>query len=256
MRNRVDQSGSHDRKQGICHDLKTAVRTGSVAVYAQSQIDLASGAIMSVEIQPTWPTREGSLRHDEVFAITDDANLLQSLDMLAFRWACTLASNWHGCGKVAIPRVSFQFLSPHLTDEQLVETVIGCLDAAGVREDTLDLQLSGSMLDRRRRAARVMQARGLSITLADFGLERFSLSDLYALKPDRIKIHPSLVKGVACHRGRAAIVRAIVALAHTLEANAIASGISSSEDLQFLQWESCDIGQGKALSKAVLLWPA
>jgi EAL domain-containing protein (putative c-di-GMP-specific phosphodiesterase class I)/DNA-binding NarL/FixJ family response regulator len=239
------------RRARIAADLAAAAQTGLVGLQALPQVELASGAVVGVEIQPAWTTREGALRPVDIVALTDDAALHLSLDTLLLRRACGLACDWRD-SKTDAPRVSVPLLSTRLDDVELTALVKRCLDDAGLNGTALDLQLSGAVLHKTRAAARALQAEGVSITLVDFGPELISLSGLHRLGPDRIKIHPTFVRDVTHEPERAAVARSIVALAHTLGMSAIADGIASDDDLQFFRWEGCDFGQGDALAAA---WP-
>ena len=234
-----------EREQAIRSDLEAAVRTDAIVVHALPQIDLASNAVKGIEMQPAWPTRDGALQPGQIAGIIDDAALLAALDEMMLRHACALARE-----SAERTRVSVPLLSKQLTDDQLIAMVKECLAEAGLHGDALDLQFSAALLGERSIAARALQASGVSITLVDFGLERISLLDLQALRPDRIRIHSNFVKEVASLHERAVVARAIVALAHTLGVSVIADGVSRSEDLQFFRWEGCDLGQGDALAAA------
>ncbi|SAK64513.1 diguanylate cyclase/phosphodiesterase with PAS/PAC and GAF sensor(s) [Caballeronia pedi] len=241
-----DTDGPIDREQerAIRADLEAALHDDTWSVQALPQIDLASNALRGIEMQPAWPTKAGTVSPEQIAALTDDAALLQSLDEALLRRACALARD---SGDAPAPRVSMPLLSKHLTDEQLIAMVKTSLADANLHGDALDLQFSGASLGARRLAARALQALGVSITLVDFGLERISLFDLQALRPNRIKIHSKFVRDVTHQSERAVVARAIIALAHTLGVSAIADGVPDSDVLQFFRWEGCDIGQGEAL---------
>jgi EAL domain-containing protein (putative c-di-GMP-specific phosphodiesterase class I)/DNA-binding NarL/FixJ family response regulator len=244
-----DTDGPIDRarERGLRADIDDALRADTWTVHALPQIDLASNAIKGIDMLPAWPTREGALSPERIATLTDDAALLLSLDEAMLRRACSLARE---CGEATAPRISMPLLSKHIGDEQLIAMVKTSLAEANIHGDALDLQFSGALLGARRLAAHALQALGVSITLVDFGLERISLLDLQALRPNRIKIPSKFVSGVTRQHERAVVARAIVALAHTLGVSAIADGIANSEDLQFFRWEGCDLGQGDALAAA------
>lgn len=106
--------------------------------------------------------------------------------------------------------------------------------------------------DMRHWGARIegLRRRGVTITLDDVGLRALSLPDIQRLRPDIIALHPAIVAGVHADAEQAAIVRSVIALAHTLGARALARGVASNEDVQFCKWEGCECAQGPALSDA------
>ena len=76
-----------------------------------------------------------------------------------------------------------------------------------------------------------------------------SLANLRAFPFDKIKIDQSFVRNVHCNEEAAAIVRAIVGLAHGLHLTVIAEGVEYPEELEFLRRERCGEAQGYLLGK-------
>jgi EAL domain-containing protein (putative c-di-GMP-specific phosphodiesterase class I) len=105
---------------------------------------------------------------------------------------------------------------------------------------------------------RRLKALGVSIAMDDFGTGYSSLSTLQSFPFDKIKIDRSFINILGKHRKSASIIRAILALGHSLEIPVLAEGIETKEHLDFMREEGCDEGQGYFLGRplpADLIFP-
>ena len=89
---------------------------------------------------------------------------------------------------------------------------------------------------------------GVQISMDDFGIGYSSFRYLRNLPIDILKIDRSFVRHVTTNQDDAAIISAILAMAHTLDLTVIAEGVETLEQLQFLRNRQCDIVQGYLIS--------
>ena len=92
---------------------------------------------------------------------------------------------------------------------------------------------------------------GVRIAIDDFGSGYSSLGYLKRLPIDSVKLDASFVKDATRHPDDAALVMAIITLAHNLRKKVIAEGIESADQLAFLRLLRCDEGQGFFLGRPV-----
>jgi EAL domain-containing protein (putative c-di-GMP-specific phosphodiesterase class I) len=102
-----------------------------------------------------------------------------------------------------------------------------------------------------RAALSALQDVGIKISLDDFGTGYSSMSYLKRFAVDTLKIDRSFVTGVATDTHNAAMVRAMITLAHDLNLTVVAEGIEDESELSFVEKLSCDFGQGFLFSKPV-----
>jgi len=95
-----------------------------------------------------------------------------------------------------------------------------------------------------------IKALGVQISMDDFGNGYSSFSSLRNLPIDILKIDQSFVRDIIIDKDDAAIVSAILAMAHTLNIMVVAEGVQNLEQLQFLRARRCDFAQGYLIS-----WP-
>ena len=92
---------------------------------------------------------------------------------------------------------------------------------------------------------------GIRISLDDFGTGHSSLSYLKRFPIDTLKIDQSFVRDIATDRDTAAIVMAIIAMAHTLRLKVVAEGVEQESQAEFLHRHACDQMQGFLLKRPV-----
>ena len=95
-----------------------------------------------------------------------------------------------------------------------------------------------------------MRSMGLKLSIDDFGTGYSSLSYLQKLAVHKLKIDQSFIRGLAGNdTDSAAIIRAIIQMAHSLKLLTVAEGVESGQQLSFLRHHRCDEIQGYYLGR-------
>ncbi|MFO7909285.1 MAG: EAL domain-containing protein [Halomonas sp.] len=141
-----------------------------------------------------------------------------------------------------------QFRQPHFVSQ--VEAV---LERTGANPHRLKLEVTENLLmeDLDVIRARMKQLRqlGVRFSLDDFGTGYSSLAYLKRLPLDQLKIDQSFVRDVLEDPADAAIVRTVIALAHSLELEVIAEGVETCAHRDWLYAEGCRTYQGYWFSR-------
>ncbi|EON18803.1 two-component response regulator modulated Metal-dependent phosphohydrolase, HD region [Cupriavidus sp. GA3-3] len=248
---------------GVEAAIEQSLRSGQYRLQAVSQFDLGCAAIAAIALLPEWPVPDGWMPHTEIAGSIRRPALITEINAALLRRACEFAQAWHADPQAAMSgpsRVSVPILLPQVAGAEvsallaLPELLRQYLRETGQPGNVLDLQLPITMLGTATEAARLacarIQEQGASVTLADVGNTPISLANLQRLLPDRLQIPLGYVRNVAADAKRAAIARAVIALAHTLGMQVLANGLASTDELQFFKWEGCDHGQGDVLGAA------
>jgi len=122
------------------------------------------------------------------------------------------------------------------------------LKASGMAPGRLELELTESVLlaDRQstQRLLMSLAARGVRISLDDFGIGFSSLSYLRSLPIHNIKIDRSFISGVPGVPDCVALTKTIIAMARALNMTVTAEGVETPEQTAFLTAHACDEVQG------------
>ncbi len=145
-------------------------------------------------------------------------------------------------------RVSVNLSICQLKQAGLVETIERILRDTDLDVAYLELEITESLLaknmDKAIAILQKLRQRGISIALDDFGTGYSSLSYLQKLPLNTLKIDRSFVTNIACSHYDAAIAKAIIALAQSLELNITAEGVETQSQLEYLQDRGCHEVQG------------
>jgi EAL domain-containing protein (putative c-di-GMP-specific phosphodiesterase class I) len=137
----------------------------------------------------------------------------------------------------------------------LVSQVSGALASSDVAPGSLDLEIteSSAMENAEVTVNTLWELRrlGVGISMDDFGTGYSSLNYLKRFPIDRVKLDRSFVRDVVANPEDAAIVRAVISMAHTLRLVVVAEGVENEDQLAFLRQHRCDEMQGYLFSPPV-----
>jgi EAL domain-containing protein (putative c-di-GMP-specific phosphodiesterase class I) len=184
----------------------------------------------------------------EFIPVAEENGLIASLGEWVLRQACADAATWPDGVKVAVN------LSPtQLMGGKLLPVVINALAASGMSASRLELEITESVLMQNTFASLAMlhQLRdiGVRIAMDDFGTGYSSLSYLRSFPFDKIKIDRSFIEGISEENDCAAIVEAVIDMAHRLNMTTTAEGIETVEQREKVRELGCTELQGYLFSR-------
>ncbi|HEX6311848.1 MAG TPA: bifunctional diguanylate cyclase/phosphodiesterase, partial [Acidimicrobiia bacterium] len=231
--------------------LWRAVDEDELVIHFQPEVSLDDGAVVGVEALVRWDRpAHGILFPDAFIPFAEESNLIVAIDRFVLRSACLQAAEWerrNGLGAGSLT-VSVN-LSPRFVNQPgLVDDVLAVLRETGVRPEMLQLEITErtALTDRERTGdtLRLLRERGIRVAVDDFGTGYSSLSYLRHFPIDVLKLDKSFVDGVGTLDGGAAIVEAVITMAHALGMRITAEGVERAEQAAALQSLGCDSAQG------------
>jgi diguanylate cyclase (GGDEF)-like protein/PAS domain S-box-containing protein len=238
--------------------LRHAIGRGQLTLQYQPRISLTSEPRMvGVEALVRWrhPTL-GLVPPARFIPLAEETGLIEELDSWVLREACTRAARWRADG-LDPGRVSVNLSARQFQQAGLAQRVRTVLEESGLQPACLELEITESTVMRDTEEAaevlRSLKALGVALSIDDFGTGYSSLSYLKRFPIDVLKIDRSFVKDVVEDPNGAAITRAIIALAHGLNLEAVAEGVETVQQVAFLRDNGCDEIQGFYFSPPV--WP-
>jgi len=232
--------------------LREGIARGELRLAYQPKFEIASGEITGLEALVRWSHPElGEIPPSRFISVAEESDLILVLGGWVLEEACAQIARWREEGANLVP-VAVN-LSARQLNNRLPGIVADCVNAHGVDPSLLQLEVTESMLitqpEATRRVLNQLSSRGFRIVLDDFGVGYSSLAYLKHLPLDGIKIDRSFVSEIALDRNDAAIVSAVVELAHGLGFSVVAEGIESEAQLEALRAVGCDEGQGFLLGR-------
>jgi EAL domain-containing protein (putative c-di-GMP-specific phosphodiesterase class I) len=229
------------------------MENGELELHYQPQLDLATGRISGAESLLRWRDPELGTISPEVFVpIAEEFGLIVPISEWVIQEACHQARRWQELHKQRIS-MSINVSAVHFNGQELQDVVVRTLDQTGLEPDAIELELTETgILHDPDLAIATMQAfreMGVKLSLDDFGTGYSSLSYVMNLPIDKLKIDRSFILNMECDKRGAAIVSAIIAMAHSLGLAVIAEGVEKESHVQLLKTMHCDIVQGFHISR-------
>ena len=236
-------------------NLRQAVLEDEIVVYYQPKLNLHTNAIDSVEALVRWnhPT-EGILTPVDFITIAEEIGLVSEISEVVMNKACQQLIEWKKKG-LSGTKISINLSAQQIHKGDLPEILKRILKKYQLNPDLMEVELTESMLmeDIEETVTTLNKIRdmGITILLDDFGTGYSSLSYLKKFPIDVLKIDQAFVKDIDTNPEDATIVKAIIAMGHTLDLGIVAEGVERQEHIDFLRNEGCDGAQGHLISEPV-----
>jgi len=233
-------------------NLRRALDQEEFKLYYQPKLSLKDGSVIGAEALIRWQSPEqGMVPPDRFIPFAEEAGLILPIGEWVLRTACHQNKRWQQAGLPTIP-VAVN-LSPRQLNQSLPEFVSDVLRQSGLDASCLELEITENvvMKDAEKSVATLhaLKRLGLQISVDDFGTGYSSLSYLRRFPVDALKIDKSFVRDIARDADSAAIVKAIISLAHILNLRVIAEGVEDEQQHAFLKENACDEVQGYFFGK-------
>jgi diguanylate cyclase (GGDEF)-like protein/PAS domain S-box-containing protein len=241
------------RRVDISQRLRTALKKSEFMLHYQPRVALGSGRVTGVEALLRWQAEgAGLISPAEFIPVAERNGMIVPIGEWVLFEACRQARQWQL--EVATPvNTAVNLSARQLRDVDIVALVVRALEETGLPAHLLELELTESMLmhDTRRvlRTFEALKELGVSLSIDDFGTGYSSLSYLKRFPLDYLKIDKSFVTDLPHDPNDAAIVQAIIVMAHSLGLVVIAEGVETPRQLDFLLAQDCDEMQGYFFSK-------
>lgn len=248
-------SGKLQRTLAIRENLRYALVRNELYLRYQPRIEMATGKVAGVEALLRWHSPElGIVSPIEFIPIAEANNTIIQIGEWVLQQACRQNKQWQESGLEPV-KISVNLSTRQFKQANLIETVERILKNTGLDCRYLELEVTESLLvddfDKAVSLLHCLKQKGISIALDDFGTGYSSLRYLQKLPIDTLKIDRSFMVNIDSSSDNAAISKAIVALAQSLQLNITAEGVETEAQLLFLQSQGCQEAQGYYFSKPI-----
>ncbi|MBF0191854.1 MAG: EAL domain-containing protein [Magnetococcales bacterium] len=240
------------RRFAMENSLRYAVERDQLVLFYQPQVDLTSGQVVGAEALVRWNHPErGLVSPLEFIPVAEETGLILPIGEWVLRTACRQLAAWKAMGLPMI-RVGVNLSALQFQRQDLVKIVESCLEETGIDPQYLDLEITESaiMEDVQKTVAVLnrISAMGVKLSIDDFGTGYSSLSQLRHFPFKTLKIDRSFVRSIEDNAGDAAIVSAIIAMAHSLDQTVIVEGLETDAQLSIMRRLQCNEMQGYLFS--------
>ncbi|WP_157314898.1 bifunctional diguanylate cyclase/phosphodiesterase [Chitinibacter sp. GC72] len=230
---------------------------GEMYLLYQPQID-QNGHILGAELLARWQQPQlGMISPARFIPLAEETGLIIVIGHWALEEACKQLRRWASEPETAHLVLAVNVSAQEFVLPDYVERVVSVLEKSGANPRRLKLELTESILasDVEQVTSNMQMLRnyGVSFALDDFGTGFSSLSYLKNMPFDQLKIDQSFVCDMTVNPSDAAIVKAIVALGHSLNLDVIAEGVETEAQQQFLLENHCYRFQGYLFGKPMLM---
>ncbi|MEO6968584.1 MAG: bifunctional diguanylate cyclase/phosphodiesterase [Rhodanobacteraceae bacterium] len=236
-------------------ELRRALIRHEFELHFQPLIAAGSHRLVGAEALVRWRHPKRGLLAPEMFIEEiDRLGMIEDLDRHVLERACREAQQWRARGGVQMS-VAVNISTRSFQREHFPELVRAVLAATGLAPQRLELEVveSGALddIDRATDCMTRLRTLGARVSLDDFGTGYSSLNHLRRLPVDGLKIDRSFVEEVLIDRRVAAIVGAIVTLAHSLDIETTVEGIETAAQLAWFEGHHVDRLQGFHFARAM-----
>jgi len=231
-------------------EMRRALDNDEFKVFYQPIWALGSSHLVGFEALVRWqhPVR-GLVGPGSFIALAEETGIILDLGQLVLSKACADLAEWRKTDPAARNlTVAVNLSNKQFAQYTLVEQVAATLQKTGLPPDRLKLEITESNIMINAESALIMLNRlkhlGVQISIDDFGTGYSSLSYLQRFPVDTLKVDRSFISRLGLDPENKEIVRAILALAHSLGMDVVAEGVEESEQAAMLRSLGCEYVQG------------
>ncbi len=234
-----------EERRKLEFSLRRALERNEMVLNYQPVVDAESEEIVSFEALIRWHSEEhGLVSPGKFIPLAEDTRLIIPIGEWVLREACRQAVRWPDDIKVAVNASAEQLLDPNFA-----ASVVGALSSSGLAPQRLEVEVTESLFMRDANQARAaleqIMSLGCGVALDDFGTGYSSLAYIRNLRFSTIKIDRTFVQGAATQNPESlAIIRAVVAMADSLEMSTTAEGVENERELAMVRQLGCKKIQG------------
>lgn len=238
-------------------ELRRAIRNQELVIHFQPIINLQSDDLYGFEALVRWqhPTR-GLIQPGVFMPLAEESEIVELIDFWVLDQVCQMITDWQQ--RIVFPpafRIGINFSVRHFSRANFMQRVDEILLRYRVPGEYLNFEVTEHGLMKQAESAtrtlNLVRDRGIQISIDDFGTGYSSLSYLHRYPLSTLKIDRCFVSQLDQQPHNAAIVRAIITLADSLDISTVAEGIETPAERQYLMELGCQLAQGYLFARPV-----
>ncbi|MDX8395014.1 MAG: EAL domain-containing protein [Mariprofundaceae bacterium] len=235
--------------------LREGIKAQEFELYFQPMVDAKQRQIVGAEALLRWPQQDGTVVSPVKFIpLAEATGLIEPLGEWVLLEACRIMQKWDKAGLPAV-QISINASAAQFQNSDFATMAAKALEKYKLAASRLKVEITETLaMNDPETVIKVMELlheHGVDIALDDFGTGYSSLSYLKRLPIDVLKLDRAFIKDVADHADDAAMISAMITMAHQLGLTVVAEGVEEEKQLDFLSSLNCDTIQGYFFSPPV-----
>ena len=244
----ADKRRVADSQLQLVTDLSAAVEEGAFELHYQPTVNIETGEIVSLEALIRWRHPDkGLVAPLDFIAVAEETGLIHAIGRWTLRQLLKDLAQWQAT-HARTPCFSFNVSPQELAEYGFIDALDRILDEHAAPLPQLEIEITENLMvhypERSARILRRLQSRGFHVAIDDFGSGYASLLYLQRFPVNKIKVDRMYTEGVVGNRRERALVSAAIQLARDLDAQLVAEGVETTEQLEELRKLGCQLVQG------------
>ena len=238
---------SAKRRLDLSNSLRRALSAKQFQLVYQPQVYADSGRVFGAEALLRWyPEDRAPISPTEFIPLAEEIGMILPIGEWVIGQACEQARRWRDDGLNC--RIAVNVSGVQIYRDDIVAAVQRAARCAGISPELIQVELTESTLIEDsllvQDAISGLKAIGASVAIDDFGTGYSSLAYLKRFRVDKLKIDRSFIADACSNEESAAMTRAVISIAHSLNMRSIAEGVETPEQLAFIRQAGCNEVQG------------
>lgn len=233
-------------------DMRQALINNEFFLEYQPQYDRKNNQLIAVEALIRWKhPKYGILLPLDFIPLAEETGLIIPIGEWVIKTACAQNKEWQNkgipCFRIAINIATKQFMQPNLVKQ--IKTI---LHETKLKPEYLEIEVTENvMISNPNVIDTIIELKklGTYIVLDDFGTGNAGLNYLRTIPIDQLKIDKTFIENIDFNRSDEVIIKAIIAMAGSLDLEVVAEGVETQIQLNFLESQNCKRFQGYYFSK-------
>ena len=252
---RTELQTEAEERLALERGLRNAVELNQLTLFYQPKVDIRRARVTGAEALLRWrhPT-QGLVMPDRFIPVAEETGLILGVGNWVLSEACRQCVEWN-LGRVAERKIGIAVnVSPvQFRHGGFVSDVLNILDNHGLEPALLTLEITEGILveniEEAQKKLNELRAIGVRLSIDDFGTGYSSLYYLKSLPLDEIKIDRVFVKDIVDSASDAGVVASILAIANNFGLSAVAEGVETQSQADYLNKLGCYLNQGYFYAK-------
>ncbi len=237
----------------IATALRYAIQKKEFFLLYQPKVDMNSGRIVGAECLLRWHGHVlGQIEPDKFIPIAEESGLIIDIGAWVLETSCKVAAQLNK-DRIEPLNIAINVSTKEFSGSYFLENLQRCLEETGCRPEWITLEMTESLLlqDTNLALETLMKIDEMGITLSidDFGTGYSALAYLSKFPIKQVKIDRSFVMSITNSASAASLVKAIIAMAQSLNKELVAEGIETAEQAKLLKQYGCNQAQGYFYNK-------